>query len=84
MNRDPLVHFLYLLMRDHLPTGKVEEIMQHLRKAAGRDCIYSAPDLQRYAEAIAGEMEDLGRVTLAPDDTGAVRFSATNPQSDKP
>jgi len=52
-----LVLFLYLLMRDELPTGKVERIMQQIRTLVlPNTVIYSSHQLERYARDLASEM----------------------------
>jgi hypothetical protein len=50
--------FLYLLMRDQLPTGKVESIMMEIRgmRAAKNKPVYSALHLANYAEELAEEL----------------------------
>jgi len=50
--------FLYLLMRDKLPTGKVEKIMEEIRavRAQGLAINFSAPRLAEYAAELAFEL----------------------------
>jgi len=59
MNDDKLQQFLYLLMRDHLPTGQVELVMNGLRDTRGMKAIYSAPELANYAAILASEIREL-------------------------
>lgn len=48
-----LTSFLYELMRDHLPAGKIQEIMQN---SAVSDCQYTNGWLALYAEYIANQL----------------------------
>lgn len=52
---DPLVAFLYLLMRDHTPTGGVAQTIHKVREMdlPGK---YSAPELEQLAERYAHEL----------------------------
>lgn len=63
MNHDPLTQFFYLLMRDELPTGKVERIMMDVRKSAGMDVTHSAPHLEAYAATLADEIRSIWRAS---------------------
>jgi hypothetical protein len=56
MDDDPLVRFLYLLMRDHLPTGVVEGIVQSDDKVIH----FTNGFLARYAQDMAARLA--GRV----------------------
>lgn len=47
-----LVSFFYELMRDHLPPGKVEEIVQHVLNEEGNPVAYTNGWLARYANYI--------------------------------
>jgi hypothetical protein len=62
-----LAAFLYLLMRDHLPTGKVESIMEGLRAmtAGGGAIVFSASDLVSYARSLAAEIRQLSDLAQA-------------------
>lgn len=51
-SKDPLVCFLYTLMRDHVTPGVVEEIMLH-HMPGGQTVEYCNGYLARYAEDIA-------------------------------
>ena len=54
---EKLVLFLYLLMRDELPTGKVECIMQQIRTlVSSNTVIYSSHQLESYARDLASEI----------------------------
>lgn len=56
---DPLVAFLYILMRDHLPVGEVEGIISnHVGQGEDRGCVshYSNGWLAKYAEYLAGRL----------------------------
>ena len=51
---EPLINFLYVLLRDHLPSGVVEGIMvNHVEKARGRTRSYSNPHVEAHAREIA-------------------------------
>ena len=50
-----LVSFLYELMRDHLPPGKVEELV---RASQDPDCIYTNGWLAKYAQDLANRLKD--------------------------
>jgi len=50
-----LVSFLYELMRDHLPPGKVEEIV---RASNEPDVSYTNGWLAQYAEYLANRLKD--------------------------
>jgi hypothetical protein len=62
-----LTQFFYLLMRDYLPTGKVEECMQQVRSCAGLEVRHSAPDLEAYAMRLATEMRALESTVRTTD-----------------
>ncbi len=51
-----LVSFLYELMRDHLPPGKVEELIRSSEKDP--DVLYTNGWLARYAEDLAYRLKD--------------------------
>lgn len=52
-----LVAFLYLLMRDELPTGTVAGILaNHIRKPKLTPWVFSNPHLEAYAREIAAEL----------------------------
>lgn len=51
---DPLVHFLYLLMRDHMPAGTVEGLVREAIKNA--DAKYSNGFIVDYVEHILAQM----------------------------
>lgn len=54
--KDPLVEFLYILMRDHLPVGTIEEIvMKHVR---GTKTVYSNGWLAEYAQDVAVRLKE--------------------------
>jgi len=51
---DPLVSFLYTLMRDHMTPGEVEAILQEdVEKCAGKEVEYSNGWLANYAKDLA-------------------------------
>jgi len=51
---DPLVVFLYLLLRDHLPFGEVEGIMMgHIENDKLGEGFLSEPTIGRYAKQLA-------------------------------
>ena len=52
-----LVAFLYLLMRDQMPTGDVAGILQnHIRKLPTEGWIFTNRHLEAYAREIAAEL----------------------------
>lgn len=53
-SKDPLVCFLYDVMRDHLPVGVVEKLV--LENVHGLDCLFSNGFLAKYAENLAREL----------------------------
>ena len=50
-----LVSFLYELMRDHLPPGKIEELV---RASQDPDCTYTNGWLAKYAQDLANRLKD--------------------------
>jgi hypothetical protein len=60
---DPLVSFLYLLMRDHLPCGQIEAIMKEIPVQApdeDSDCaVFSNGWLARHAKHLAARLRPL-------------------------
>lgn len=58
MKSDRLVTFLYILMRDYLPTGKVEEIMlKHVTETEDKEVRYSSAHLAALAKEIAERLK---------------------------
>lgn len=61
---DPLVSFLYILMRDHLPAGVVEGIMQKHVVLEGTDdgdeSQFSNGFIARYAKDVAARLRPAG------------------------
>ena len=55
LNGDRLVGFLYDLLRDHLPPGKVEALVREA-ELCDPDVTYSNGWLARYAENLAGRL----------------------------
>jgi hypothetical protein len=56
-SRDPLVGFLYVLMRDHLTPGTVEGIlMEHVERAAEKERVFSNGWLAEHAKDVAGRL----------------------------
>ena len=52
-----LTAFLYILMRDELPTGTVAGILQnHIRKLPAEGWIFTNRHLEAYAREIAAEL----------------------------
>jgi len=63
----PITTFLYVLMRDHLPTGTVKFLIEQAQRA-GKPT-YSAPELEQLAERYANELLSARpRDTEEPDD----------------
>lgn len=54
-SEDPLVTFLYILMRDHLPAGVVEEIVE--RHTYHEDMKYTNGWLAEYAKDLAARLK---------------------------
>lgn len=54
-DKDPLVTFLYILMRDHLPTGIVEEIVEKHTYHDGMT--YTNGWLAEYAQDLAERLK---------------------------
>lgn len=54
-----LASFLYVLMRDHLPIGIVESLVQdHAEKCDGKVPMFSNQHLAAYAYELAGRIAD--------------------------
>jgi len=57
MKMDKLVCFLYLLMRDELPTGVVERLIAEVERPKGKlSFSYSSLELAKYAEMLAARL----------------------------
>lgn len=56
-SKDPLVSFLYILMRDHLTAGDIENIMVNHVADAQSDCSFSNGWLANYAKDIASRLK---------------------------
>lgn len=55
---DPLVVFLYVLLRDHVPFGKVETIMrQQIENGMTGSGFLSEPTIARYARDLAERLQ---------------------------
>ncbi len=52
---DPVVALLYILMRDHLPTGTVEEIVR--LHCTGPKVLFTNGWLAKYAEDLAARLK---------------------------
>ncbi len=58
-----LTAFLYLLMRDHVTPGKLEEILErHLKRGAGFTLTNGY--LGEYAEELANKIEELNAISM--------------------
>ena len=54
MTNQNLTIFLYLLMRDYLPTGEVAKIVKEIEESIdGKEPIFTAKGLGEYAEELA-------------------------------
>jgi len=53
--KDRLTCFLYLLMRDDLPAGKVEQIVREAASSKGK-CMFSNGWLAQYAHNLSKEL----------------------------
>lgn len=68
---DPLVDFLYILLRDHLPAGTVEEIMlNHVNKEESQ---YTNGWLANYALDIATRLKGHLPTRAVPPDISTLR-----------
>ena len=56
---DPLVTFLYILMRDKLPTGEVEKLVHDAEQYKGQICIFSSSELAQYATSLCKRLRDV-------------------------
>lgn len=59
-SNDPLVSFLYILMRDHLPLGKVEEIVMNHAQYGQEDSYFTNGWLANYCKDIAERLRKDG------------------------
>ena len=60
-DNDPMVRFLYILMRDHLPVGQVEQIMvEHIEKPPKDDVVFCNGWLANYAQYTAKRIREGG------------------------
>lgn len=60
--RDHLQMFLYVVMRDHMSFGKLEEIIEDLEKlpaAAAKTVNFSEPLMGAYAKKLADKLRSL-------------------------
>lgn len=58
-SNDPLVHFLYILMRDHLSCGKVEDIMFDVNEfSKNKDTDFGNGWLAQYCMDIAKRLKE--------------------------
>jgi len=48
-----LQEFLYLMMRDHVPTSRCAEVVQEIEKCADKEPVYTAKGLAEYAKELA-------------------------------
>lgn len=61
---DPLTAFLYVLMRDHAPTGSVPASINLVRELGADHVTFTAPELEQLAERYAGDLRKL----IEPDE----------------
>ncbi len=54
-SKDPLVAFLYILMRDHLPAGTVEELIR--QHCCSPMMLFTNGWLAKYAEDVASRLK---------------------------
>lgn len=64
---DPLTSFLYQLMRDHLPAGKVEELVWHVSQEPADGCIFTNGWLAKYANNLAETLKGMNQIKLKRD-----------------
>ena len=55
---DPLVSFLYILLRDHLPAGSVEAIMQQHVEAESQQTQFTNGYIASYAKDLATRLQE--------------------------
>lgn len=55
-SQDPLVSFLYILLRDHVPAGVVEGIMQNHVEVAEINTEFCNGFIARYARDVAARL----------------------------
>lgn len=55
-SKDPLVSFLYSLMRDHLATGEVEKLVLECEEYADQEILYTNGWLAQYATNLANRL----------------------------
>jgi len=79
VSTDPLVSFLYLLMRDHLPAAKVEEIFQI--SVASPDSVYTNGWLAKYAENLANGLRNADASKFADKLVDALGFPRAEEKS---
>ncbi len=53
-SKDKLTGFLYDLMRDHVPSGVIEELMQNV---SNKECLYTNGWLARHAQDVAKRLK---------------------------
>lgn len=53
-SKEKLVGFLYVLMRDHVTAGIIEELMEGV---SNKDCLYTNGWLAQYAEDVANRLK---------------------------
>lgn len=63
MPEDRLTRFLYLLMRDHLPTGVIAKLIEQINETGDREVIFSNKQLEAMASSYAVELIDVEAVT---------------------
>lgn len=73
---DPLVVFLYVLMRDHAPTGGVRGAIERAGEVDG-SVTFTAPELEVLAERYADDLRELIRKE-EPEPTGLDRVPPPN------
>lgn len=56
-SKDNLVHFLYLLMRENLPFGHIEKILQECEKFKDQEIEYTNDFLASYAKNISERLK---------------------------
>lgn len=56
---DPLVGFLYVLIRDHLTPGKIEEMMEnHVEVSRGKEINFTNGWIALYARDVAARLKE--------------------------
>jgi hypothetical protein len=56
LNKENLVAFLYMLMRDSLPTGEVARLVVEVEKTKGQEIAFTSKGLEAYARELSDRL----------------------------